>query len=274
MTLQETEHIIKEFNSIEEFDTQAAYSIVKHKVKQTKRHQLLRRASAMTAVAVLCIFTLLLWDSYERITNESNTPMVVQLPDGSNVTLNKNAHIVFAKDMGHKRLLRLDGESFFEITPDKARPFRIKAGKTNVTVLGTSFNVRKKQESKDIEVVVKSGKVKVSKAGIKPVILEKDEALLYLNGQPIKTTITQLDPNYLSWYEQKLVFINSPLKEVLEVIEKTYHIPVKMQTENLNALHISTTLEGLNIDEVLSSICLTLNLEKRTDNGTYILSEK
>src|SRR5699024_6685187 len=65
------------------------------------------------------------------------------LPDGSKVILNSNSSISytdgFAKD---KRELTLQGEGFFQVTKDPARPFTVHTGNIATTALGTSFNVR------------------------------------------------------------------------------------------------------------------------------------
>ena len=53
----------------------------------------------------------------------------------------------------------LAGEAFFEISPDVSKPFIIDAGKANVKVVGTSFNVITKNTESDVEVFVKTGKV-------------------------------------------------------------------------------------------------------------------
>jgi ferric-dicitrate binding protein FerR (iron transport regulator) len=84
------------------------------------------------------------------------------LPDGSVVTLNKNSTLAYSAAFnGSSRNVALKGEAFFDVAPDKSKPFIIDAGNSTVTVVGTSFNVKSR---KDItEVIVESGVVEVAK---------------------------------------------------------------------------------------------------------------
>ncbi|MGC1389862.1 MAG: FecR family protein, partial [Bacteroidales bacterium] len=68
--------------------------------------------------------------------------LLVSLPDGSKIYLNRNSEFSYRKNFGrHGRDVRLTGEAFFEISPDVSKPFIIDAGKAKVKVVGTSFNV-------------------------------------------------------------------------------------------------------------------------------------
>lgn len=77
-------------------------------------------------------------------------PVEYTLSDGSKVTLNKNSSITLASDFGDKfRDVKLDGEAYFVVSKDKSRPFSVETNGTRTEVLGTSFNVK----SKDNEVI-------------------------------------------------------------------------------------------------------------------------
>ncbi|MBS0222743.1 MAG: FecR family protein [Proteobacteria bacterium] len=66
----------------------------------------------------------------------------VALEDGSTVHLAPRSAIVtrFTKERRSVRLL--DGEAFFEVAPNKDRPFVVEADGLSVTVVGTAFDVR------------------------------------------------------------------------------------------------------------------------------------
>ena len=68
--------------------------------------------------------------------------ILISLPDGSKVYLNRNSTFTYRKNFGkHRRDVNLSGEAFFEIAPDASKPFIIDAGNAKIKVVGTSFNV-------------------------------------------------------------------------------------------------------------------------------------
>ena len=84
------------------------------------------------------------------------------LPDGSVVTLHQQASIVYASGLrGSTRAVRLQGEAFFSVVRDAAKPFIVQANEVTVTVIGTSFHIRSIAGS--TEVSVKTGAVKVTR---------------------------------------------------------------------------------------------------------------
>ncbi|HQS53357.1 MAG TPA: FecR domain-containing protein, partial [Daejeonella sp.] len=122
----------------------------------------LRIAAVLFIIAGAWSFYLILGQNgYDTISSGQMVRTEV-LPDGSKVTLNKNAVLSYKKDFkGNMRNVKLEkGEVFFDVSPDKAKPFIIDADQVNIRVLGTSFNVKKNSDL--TEVIVESGLVRVS----------------------------------------------------------------------------------------------------------------
>lgn len=83
----------------------------------------------------------------------------LELQDGSEVTLAPASAIAVSYDAGARHVRLVQGEAFFQVKPDKARPFRVIAGDVQVSVIGTSFDVR--QESGGVRIAVQEGIVQV-----------------------------------------------------------------------------------------------------------------
>lgn len=81
------------------------------------------------------------------------------LDDGSAVTLNTGAQIALAFAPVERRVRLLAGEVNFDVAKDRSRPFVVEAGATTVRVIGTSFIVRREQET--VAVTVREGIVEV-----------------------------------------------------------------------------------------------------------------
>jgi len=83
----------------------------------------------------------------------------VTLDDGSAIELGPRTafDVHFTPDRRGATLS--EGEAFFDIAPDSGRPFAIRAGDVDITVVGTAFNVR--LSSSAVSVAVRHGTVDV-----------------------------------------------------------------------------------------------------------------
>jgi len=89
-----------------------------------------------------------------------NKVILDTLPDGSRVTLKRNSLLTYPASFTETaREVELKGESFFDIVPDRSKPFIISVEDLKIKVVGTSFNVRPITDR--IEVQVRSGIVKL-----------------------------------------------------------------------------------------------------------------
>ena len=85
-------------------------------------------------------------------------PLVVQLPDGSKVTLSKDSRLSYGKKFdGNKREVFLSGEAFFEVAKNPARPFLVYSNGLITKVLGTSFKITAFEQDTRVVVAVKTG---------------------------------------------------------------------------------------------------------------------
>jgi transmembrane sensor len=82
------------------------------------------------------------------------------LSDGSRVTLNSDSGVIVSYRFNERRISIDHGEAYFEVAPDSAKPFRVRAGEEQIQALGTSFVVRR--EPQQLTVTLVDGKVAVS----------------------------------------------------------------------------------------------------------------
>lgn len=100
----------------------------------------------------LCVISVLFMScSSDTTVSSSGKFEEVELPDGSIVLLNKNSEISYPSKF-EERNVQLTGEAFFEVTPNPTKPFKVISGENEITVLGTSFNVKSTSESMEVEV--------------------------------------------------------------------------------------------------------------------------
>nr|WP_255724356.1 FecR domain-containing protein [Terrimonas ginsenosidimutans] len=205
------------------------------------------------------------------IAETTGDTLTERLPDGSMVMLNKQSSITYPSAFkGDKRPVKLKGEAFFEVTPDREKPFVISVNDIEVTVVGTSFNIKEQNGSTDV--IVETGIVRVTRKG-KTVELHPGEQL-HAEGSDTfdKTTVTD---NLHSYYRSR-VFVcdETPLLKLVAALEEAYRVKIHFRNaEALKNQRINITLKNEPIERVMELVSATLNIEiTKTDDG-YVIED-
>ncbi len=232
----------------------------------------LKTMAAAAVVAACFLVGTYLWTNFQnkatRIVADATSIKTVTLPDNSIITLNKNSSIQYDKRrFANHRNVVLEGEAFFEVTPDKKHPFEVCASSIKVRVLGTSFNI-KARSSDDVCVNVKTGRVEVV-AGEQKIVLTQGEEASW-QDKDLKKQET-FNPNYLSWKEQKLTFADTPLPEVFSMLEEYYGIRILVK-EDIQEYRVTTVFTSESAEQALNELKLLLHFDCKKENDVYVIS--
>lgn len=211
----------------------------------------------------------------ERITyaklSEDEGVQEMLLPDNSTVSMRSLSTLSY-EERGGKREVSLSGQAFFHVSPDAQHPFLVFVNGMIVKVLGTSFFV-KGVTGEPLEVSVASGVVEVAH-GKQRFQLKKGELLLIPPGEEPRLQLNR-DPNYFSWYSQKLVFLKTPLREVLPALERHYGVSITAAVPEILHCRFTGTFEDVPLDELLEIISYSLSLSvEKLENRKLSLSGK
>ncbi|NOU58590.1 FecR family protein [Marinifilum caeruleilacunae] len=206
------------------------------------------------------------------ISKAEDSSKTIVLADGSTVTLNGEAKLVYPKKFNSAtRNVSLEGEAFFDIAKNPEKAFIITVKGAEIKVLGTSFNVIAQEDK--VEVLVESGKVQFSELenNEESVILEKGDFAVLKENSLNKTLMN--DDNYLSWKTQKMVFRGMPLKDVAKVIERTYRVKVEFESNDIANEKINTTFIQDPLNVVLTNICMSKSLTYEKKGQTITIKK-
>jgi len=206
----------------------------------------------------------------ELITTVSEQNVLIDtLSDGSVVTLNKESFIQYpSKFNGNTRSVALKGEAFFNVAPDKKKPFIITVNDVQVEVVGTSFNV--KNENGNTEVVVETGIVRVTKAGKTTELIAGEK--LFLPANDSATTKEAVSDKLYNYYRSKeFVCDETPLWKLVEVLNEAYDANISIGRKELRDLQLNTTFNNESLDKVLEVIHLTFDIIVVRKDGQIIL---
>ena len=161
------------------------------------------------------------------------------LNDGSIVYLNSLSRlrypVCFKKD---KREVILEGEAYFEVSPDEKRPFVVHTEKFGVSVLGTSFNIMSYPADSLSEITLVSGKVDV-RVGRRSTVLKPSEQIV-VGHRSLETTVRIVNTaDYIGWKDGLLNFRTIPFGELAVKLERWFNVDFKFSDERLKQLKFS-----------------------------------
>ncbi|QJW89785.1 DUF4974 domain-containing protein [Spirosoma taeanense] len=200
---------------------------------------------------------------WKTVKNVTGQPLVVLLPDNSSVLLSSGSQLRYPKQYIHKlREVYLQGEGFFEVSKNPAKPFIVYTPNLTTKVLGTSFQVRSFDKEITAYVKVKTGKVSVIPAASpdEPVLLMKNEQLsLETKTDKIsKGGILSSKENSSAIVNQPFKFDFAPVPDIFTQLEASYHMPIRYDRHLLRNCTFTGQLNDVPFLEKIRLICLTI----------------
>ena len=218
--------------------------------------------------------------------NLSDKPVLITLDDGSSILLQKGSRLSYPANFeSDKREVYLDGEAFFEVAKDAEKPFFVYANELVTKVLGTSFTIKAYKGQKDIQVIVRTGKVSVFKLNeIQNNNNAKiSEGVVIVPNQQIKfdkeksnfskSLIEQ--PEMLSdMPTYDFEFKDASASKIFATIQKAYGISIVYDEELLKECPVTASLSDEPLYGKLALVCNAIEAEYQLIDGQIVISSK
>lgn len=203
----------------------------------------------------------------------------VQLADGSVVTLGARSRIE-ARFSDEMRIVSLhEGEAFFDVAHDPARPFYVEVGDRLIRVVGTRFDVR--QGAETVRVSVVEGVVEVLQADNpetaeasrkvigKDVLKAGDEVIARIGS--LEKTIGAIEPAEAApWRRGWLTYENSSLGEIVADANRYSKRQIIFGVEDIRDLRMTAAFSVEKIDQFIMGLEITYGLVADYSNSERI----
>jgi len=261
---------------------------IHEQIKQDVRRIFIKKISTIAAAVLLPVLIFSTVYFYYEAYRYKQVPSIVcvdkgqragiTLPDGTTVHLNGGSKISYTPAFnGSMREVELEGEAYFDVKPNKEKPFIVKTSFFNVEVLGTSFNVSAYSDDKVVEAALVEGKVKLTmntaRGNTQPVYLTPSQKFVYSHAER-KGTISLMDEDYeLAWKKGILMFNAESLEDVFKKIERWYGVTIHFDKANIDNDQFTGQFKDIPIQEMMNILRMHYNnmkfkIEK---NDIYII---
>lgn len=250
-------------------DKERVYAKTEAKIKEAKLKLTLhiwRHIAAASVALLLIIGGLHIFDTepsaLTMVESHCLTGSITKLvlSDGSTVTLNANSTISYPQlfETGD-RIVKLNGEAYFEIRKDAKRPFVVETQNMRIKVLGTHFNVKSYENEDKVMTTLLEGSVSVEvnehDASTKKAVLLVPGQQLTLDKTAKTTKIAEVNSElYTLWLKGQCFFENERFIDIIKMLERRFGVNIRIISPNLeNQLYSGFFGEKDNVTHILNS---------------------
>jgi len=247
---------------------------------QQSRHEsrtaTFRRAMRTAAVlALLVVSVYLVWTESARKASAPTAGYAViqkstnkgeklssSLSDGTAVMLNAQSRLV-ERFTDAARVVELEGEAFFSVKKNPARPFIVLAGPVSIKVTGTSFNVAARDPNA-IVVSLVEGKVEAAAGQAdrnQSVSINPGEEAVY---RPESNSFTLQSFDYASrigWKDGILMFTQADIHELTRRLESWYGVEVTLRNQPPASWRFTGSFQNESLENVLAGMQYMKDIE-------------
>lgn len=251
---------------IPEFDEYKVYQNIIEGVQRKEKRRILPVLKWACAIALILFnisyFTYQWMDDYTPVYREVRSPkgekVVVLLADGSRVWLNADSRLVYPEQfVGDEREVTLEGEAYFEVKKNPDNPFMVQADEMKIRVTGTSFNVSAYPSDKKIVTTLDEGKIMIGHYSTRSPMyaMSPGQTAIYEKGSSTcKITTNEFYKDASGWKENRLVFRNSPLEDVLMVLSRQFDVTFDIRGKRITTFTYNFTAKANDLGNILETM--------------------
>jgi transmembrane sensor len=206
---------------------------------------------------------------YNTLATANGETYAMVLADGSKAWLNAGASIRYPVTFaGNERKVEVTGEVYFEVAPDKAKPFIVhvagrKENEMDVQVLGTHFNINAYNDEALIKTTLIEGSVKIFHANVQTLLKPGQQA-------QVSNGVTNVIPDanieaVTAWKNGRFYLAKNDITVVMRQLAKWYNVEVVYEGAKPTKLFIGEMERGLMLSQVLRALEYTTGVHFRID---------
>ena len=211
--------------------------------------------------------------AYNTLTTPRGGEFKLILPDGSKVWLNAASSLRYPTAFtGNSREVELEGEGYFEVAKNAAKPFHVKTSNQDIEVVGTHFNVNAYKDEETIKTTLLEGRVKV---GRRQRAEGKEQSVVLKPGEQVVSpgvnspfTIDHspdLDAA-IAWTSGQFLFREQRIENIMKQISRWYNVDVAFAGKPTQEGFTATIPRNVPVSKVLRYLELTTLVHFKIDD--------
>lgn len=210
--------------------------------------------------------------SYNRLITPRGGEYTVVLADGTQVWLNAESELTYpVRFAGSERRVFLKGEAYFDVAKCEGKKFIVSSGNTQVSVLGTEFNV-KGYEDGQVAATLVEGAVVVRHEEEECRLKPGEQAVVREDGIKVAEVETVL---YTAWKDGFFIYREASLDAIMQELARWYDFTYFYQNSGVADLNLTAKLRKFDqVEDVFEILEMTGQVEFVIKNKTVTIIGK
>ena len=200
---------------------------------------------------------------------------IVTLADGTRIDMNAGSRLTVRLGSKVRRVTMDDAEAVFDVAKDASRPFLITAGDRTVRVVGTQFNVRRRDGVQSV--TVRRGVVEVSPAAGavgQAYRLTVGQRLDHVEGAGSSVLRAVAPDEAMSWRNGRLIYRAEPLANVVADLNRYAAKPLRIADTRTGRIIFSGVLVTDDGQDAVRTLTLLAPITSTPTSDSIILRAK
>ncbi|MDR6785392.1 transmembrane sensor [Pedobacter africanus] len=193
----------------------------------------------------------------------------MEMSDGTTVWLNAGSSLSYPVPFAAgKREVTLEGEAYFEVKHNAARPFIVHLKAMDVKVLGTAFSVS--TFGNQVNTALDHGKISLQAGNHSLILLPGELGVYHQESGSLTKSETDLRL-YTAWKDQDVYFNDNTLDEITTRLAREYNVSFIFEQESLKKLHFTVDMpKQADLNKILNNIRFSSDQVDFVNNGNVI----
>ena len=229
------------------------------------------------AIIIMCLLATNIYQAFrnkpldELTSNTIEVPIgqrvVLTLADKTKVWLNSGSTLSYPTNFDDKnRIVRLNGEGYFEVTTNKEHPFVVQTTKLDIKALGTKFNVQAYTDD-DVEVSLLEGQLHIQ-AGTQTALMVANDLVTWTKTSNLVHLKNRELNHTTQWISGELMFVDESLTDIAKVLERHFSVTIIIDTPELREERFTCRTQP---EPTLEQV---LNLLKKTKKLDFFINKQ
>ncbi len=255
-------------------------TLVHESESKTNRNSIRRVIAAAAAVVMLVSAALSGMyimnrqpEEYFTMTVPAGSKICLSLPDGSLVWLNAGSRLSYSTKFNDRnRLVKLDGQGYFEVAKHDGAEFVVNTRGYDVVVKGTHFDISAYSDDNYVTTSLMQGSVVIEKGN--EYLDMKPGDMVSLDMRTGKFTKSRYSSDNHAWVQDMAEYSDISLEDLAKLLSRKYAVNIYIQSAKLKRMRFSISLRNKEtIDDVIDALQRITKMHVTRDGKTIVIKD-